>query len=91
MLSIVLIGFATNVLTRLAKKLNLSWTYVAMILAIVGWSLFYVATNYYAVQWEMLIAFIWWVYATSQIVYNLINKTGIIDKLWQSLPPTPTV
>lgn len=64
----------TWIITELSKRTKLSQTYVALWLAIIGGTIYYIMVNYYSVEWEKLVAFVAWVYGTSQIVYNLINK-----------------
>lgn len=81
MLSTILIWFWTNILTWLAKKLNLSWTYMAMIIALVGWTVYYLLKNYYQVQLQEVITFVAGVYAMSQLVFWLLKKLGIMEKL----------
>lgn len=74
MLSVALLTLATNVLTRLIKKTKISGTFVAMGLAIIGWAIYYIATNYYAIEWDKLVGFVLGVYWASQLVYGLIIK-----------------
>lgn len=74
MLSAVLITLATNIITRLVKKLNIDGTFVAMGLALIGGTIYYVATNYYAVEREQLVKFAVGVYGASQLVYGLVIK-----------------
>ena len=71
---IALAGVLTSVLTWLAGKMKLSKTMVSMIVALVGWAIYYVATKYYPQTREMGVAFVMWVYWASQLVYNLVIK-----------------
>ena len=71
---IALAGVLTSVLTWLAGKMNLSKTMVSMIVAHVGWAIYYVATKYYPHTLEMWVAFVMGVYGASQLVYNLVTK-----------------
>lgn len=73
-LSIALAGVVTSALTWLAGKMKLSKTMVSMIVALVGWAVYYVATKYYPQTREMGVAFVMWVYWASQLVYNLVIK-----------------
>ena len=66
-----------NVITRASGKLGLSKTYVSVGLCIIIWIGLYVAQlliQKYTVQREQIVAFAWWCYATSQVVYNLYQK-----------------
>lgn len=80
-MEIILIGLATNFLTRVSKKLNLSWTYMAIILSVVSWTIYYLATKYYVVERKEFITFLSGIYATSQIVFQLIKKLWILDNI----------
>ena len=74
MLSVALLTLATNVLTRLIKKTKISGTFVAMWLSIIGGAIYYIATNYYAIEREKLVWFVLGIYGASQLVYGLIIK-----------------
>ena len=66
-----------NVITRASGKLWLSKTYVSVGLCIIIWIGLYVAQlliQKYTVQREQIVAFAWWCYAMSQVVYNLYQK-----------------
>lgn len=68
---------AINVVTWLSWKLWVSKTYVSVGMAIIIWVLVYVMQiiiDKYPMQWEQIVAFASWAYATSQIVRNLWNK-----------------
>ena len=78
--SALLIGTVTYVLTFASKKTNLSQTWIAMILSLVVWAGYYVAINYYNFQWESLVKFVGGVYASSQLIYNLIRKIFVEKK-----------
>ena len=71
---IALAGVLTSVLTWLAGKMKLSKTMVSMIVALVGWAVYYVATKYYPQTREMGVTFVMGVYGASQLVYNLVIK-----------------
>lgn len=79
-MEIVLAGLATWLITELSKKLNISQTYVSLGLAFLGWAIYYVATNYYQLQWEGAVTFATWVYWASQVIYNIIKKFTPADK-----------
>jgi hypothetical protein len=80
MLETVLLWLLTQLLTRLSEKWKVSQTYIALWLSILLWAWYYVATTYYDVQWQQLVEVMWWVYASSQLFYNLAKKWWIIDK-----------
>lgn len=77
----VLFGLAVNVITWLAGKLKISKTYVSIWLSFVGGTVYYVMTNYYPVEWDSVVIFVGGVYATSQLIYNLLKKWGILEKI----------
>lgn len=83
-MKIVLLWVLTQLLTRLSEKTKLSQTYVAVILSILLWAWYYIATKYYSVQRQQVLEFVGGVYASSQIIYNLCKKRGILDKLDKS-------
>lgn len=73
----MLTWLAVNVITRLSWKLGLSKTYVSVGLCVLIWIVLYVAQlliQKYTVQREQIVAFAWWCYAMSQVVYNLYQK-----------------
>ena len=68
---------AINLITRLAWKLKVSKTYVSVLLSILVWVIVYcfqILIKKYPVQWEQVMWFVAWAYATSQVVYNLYKK-----------------
>lgn len=79
-MEILLIWLLTQLLTRLSERWKVSQTYIALWLSVVLWAGYYVATTYYAVQWEQLLQWVTWVYASSQVFYNLAKKRGLLDK-----------
>lgn len=80
-MEIVLIWLLTQLLTRLSERWNVSQTYIALWLSILFWAWYYVATTYYAVQWQQVLEVVGWVYASSQVFYNLAKKRWIFDKI----------
>lgn len=80
-MEIALLWLITSVLTRLSNKFKVSQTYLAIILSILLGAWYYVATNYYQVERQQLVERATWVYASSQIIYNLLKKRGLLDKL----------
>ena len=70
-------GLAINLITRLSGKLNVSKTYVSVLLCLVIWAWLYAwqaLVNKYQMQWEQIVAFATGAYGFSQIVYNLYKK-----------------
>lgn len=80
-MEIILIWLLTQLLTRLSEKWKVSQTYVAVWLSIILWAGYYIATKYYSIQRQQVVEFIAGVYASSQLIYNLAKKRGILDKL----------
>ena len=78
-MEIILIWLLSSVLTWLSWKLKVSKTYVSIILCIVLWTWYYFTTKYYSIQWQEIVEVIWWVYASSQIIYNLAKKRGLLE------------
>lgn len=70
-------GLAINVITWLSWKLNVSKTYVSVLLAILLWVLLYtwqILVNKYPLAREQIVWFASWSYAMSQVVWNLYQK-----------------
>jgi len=80
-MEIALLWLIASALTRLSNKFKVSQTYLAIILSILLWAWYYVATNYYQVERQQIVERATWVYASSQIIYNLLKKRGLLDKL----------
>lgn len=79
-MEIVLAGLLTWLITELSKKLKVSQTYVSLGLAFLWWTVYYIATNYYSLQWEEIVTFATGVYGISQVIYNVIKKLTPADK-----------
>ena len=73
-MEMVLAWAITRIITEMAKKLHISATYVSLIIAFVGWAIYFVATNYYGDQRDQVVYFVTGVYGTSQVIYNIIKK-----------------
>lgn len=73
-MEMVLAGLATWFIALLGKKLHISATYVSLGLAFIGGTIYYIATNYYALEWQEVVTFVTGVYWTSQVIYNIIKK-----------------
>lgn len=80
-MEILLIGLLTQLLTRLSEKWKVSQTYIALGLSIILGAWYYIATKYYSVERQQVVEFVAWVYATSQVIYNLAKKRWILEKL----------
>lgn len=78
-MDILLLWLFVNVLTRVAGKLNVSKTYIALILSIIGGWIYFYFTNYNLELWQELVKNIGWVYASSQVVFNLLKKLWVLD------------
>lgn len=78
-MEVILIGLLTQLLTRLSERWKVSQTYIAIWLSIILWAWYYIATTYYNIQRQQLLEWIGWVYASSQVFYNLAKKRGIIN------------
>lgn len=86
-MEILLIWLLTNILTRASKTLKLSGTYMAIIISVVAWTVYFLATKFYIVEWKELMVFLGGIYATSQIVYGLLKKRGVLESLWVDVKP----
>ena len=76
----VLIWLLVEILTKLSEKRKVSQTYVAIGLAVILWAAYYIASTYYAIQWQKMLEVMWWVYASSQLFYSLFKKRGIFNQ-----------
>jgi len=81
MLETALLWLLTQLLTRLSEKWKVSQTYIALWLSIILWAWYYIATKYYSIEWQKIVEFVGWVYASSQVIYNLTKKWWILEKL----------
>lgn len=76
----ILIWLLVEILTKVSEKRKVSQTYIAIWLSILLWAWYYVATTYYAIQWQQIVEFAAWVYASSQLLYNLFVKWWIFNQ-----------
>lgn len=70
-------GLVINLITWLAWKLNLSKTYVSVLLCLVIWAILYAGqalVNKYPLARQEIVAFATGAYWFSQICYNLYQK-----------------
>lgn len=79
-MELLLIWLLVEILTKASEKWKVSQTYLALWLAIILWAWYYVATNYYAVQWQQIVEAAAWVYASSQLFYSLFKKRWIFNQ-----------
>jgi len=79
-MEIVLIWLLIEILTKISEKRKVSQTYIAIGLAIILWAWYYIATTYYAIQWQKMIEVMWGVYASSQLFYSLFKKRWILNQ-----------
>lgn len=77
-MEVILLGLWVNLFTRLTSKLKISGTVMAVIFALIGGALYYVINQYYPTQWEQALTVAAQIYATSQVVYGIIKKVGLI-------------
>ncbi len=79
-MEVILIWLLIEILTKISEKWKVSQTYIAIGLAIILWAWYYVATTYYAIQWQKMVEVVWWVYASSQLFYSLFKKRWIFNQ-----------
>lgn len=78
-MEVILLWLLVQMITKASEKWKVSQTYIAIWLAIVLWAWYYIATTYYNMQRQQLVERIWWVYASSQLFYNVFKKAGLLD------------
>lgn len=78
---IILTWILSSVLTWLAGKLKISKTYLSIGLCIILGAGYYFMTTYYGVERQKLVEVIWGVYASSQLIYNIFKKSGLLEKI----------
>lgn len=74
----VLLWLLVQVITKFSEKFNVSQTYVSIGLALILWLGYYIATNYYQMERQQAVECFGWVYASSQIFYNLFKKLNLL-------------
>ena len=79
-MEVLLIWLLIEILTKASEKRKFSQTYLALGLAVILWAGYYVATTYYAIQWQEMVEAMWWIYASSQLFYNLFRKRWIFNQ-----------
>ena len=76
----ILLWLLVQIITKASEKRKVSQTYLSIWLAIILWAWYYVATTYYSIQRQQIVERAWWVYASSQLFYNLFKKAWLLDK-----------
>lgn len=74
----ILLWLLTQFITKLSEKLKVSQTYVSIGLAFILGVGYYIATNYYQIERQQAVEWFAWVYASSQIFYNLFKKLNLL-------------
>lgn len=80
MLETALLWLLIEILTKASEKWKVSQTYLALGLAVILWAGYYIATTYYAIQWQEMVEAMWGIYASSQLFYNLFRKRSIFNQ-----------
>lgn len=75
----ILLWLLVQMITKASEKWKVSQTYLSIWLAILLGAWYYVATTYYSIQWQQIIERVGWVYASSQLFYNLFKKAWLLD------------
>lgn len=65
----------------MSNKLKISKTYLSIWLCLVLWTWYYVLTTYHPIERDKALTFVWWAYASSQLIFNVLKKTWVLDKL----------
>lgn len=74
----ILLWLLVQVITKISEKWKISQTYLSIWLALLLWAGYYIATNYYQMEWQQAVEWVGWVYASSQIFYNLFKKWKLL-------------
>jgi hypothetical protein len=75
----ILLWLLVQMITKASEKWKVSQTYLSIWLAILLGAWYYVATTYYSIQWQQIVERVGWVYASSQLFYNLFKKAWLLD------------
>ena len=75
----ILLWLLVQIITKASEKWKVSQTRLSIWLAIVLWAWYYVATTYYNIQRQQVVERAWWVYASSQIFYNVFKKAWLLE------------
>ena len=75
----ILLWLLVQIITRASEKRKVSQTRLSIWLAIILWAWYYIATTYYYIQRQQIVERAGWVYASSQILYNLFKKAWLLE------------
>lgn len=75
----ILLWLLVQIITRASEKWKVSQTRLSIWLALILWAWYYVLSNYYSIQRQQIVERAWWVYASSQIFYNVFKKAWLLD------------
>ena len=76
----ILLWLLVQIITKASEKRKVSQTRLSIWLALILWAWYYVLSNYYSIQRQQIVERAWWVYASSQLFYNLFKKAWLLDK-----------
>ncbi len=75
----ILLWLLVQIITKASEKRKVSQTRLSIWLALILWAWYYVLSNYYSIQRQQIVERAWWVYASSQIFYNVFKKAWLLD------------
>lgn len=75
----ILLWLLVQMITKASEKWKVSQTRLSIWLALILWAWYYVLSNYYSIQRQQIVERAWWVYASSQIFYNVFKKAWLLD------------
>ena len=75
----ILLWLLVQIITKASEKRKVSQTRLSIWLALILWAWYYVLSNYYSIQRQQIVERAWWVYASSQIFYNVFKKAWLLE------------
>lgn len=75
----ILLWLLVQIITKASEKRKVSQTRLSIWLALILWTWYYVLSNYYSIQRQQIVERAWWVYASSQIFYNVFKKAWLLE------------
>lgn len=75
----ILLWLLVQMITKASEKRKVSQTRLSIWLALILWAWYYILSNYYSIQRQQIVERAWWVYASSQIFYNVFRKAWLLD------------
>lgn len=75
----ILLWLLVQIITKASEKRKVSQTRLSIWLALILWAWYYILSNYYSIQRQQIVERAWWVYASSQIFYNVFKKAWLLD------------